>query len=178
MLVFCEDGRGKNPVRRTMRVQPDSFILEFTQPVDPATVTRPESYTGTSFTYIYQQKYGTPEIDPQPIVVTAATVQPDGKSVRLHCTGLRERYVHEFSALGVRLRGGEPVVNPTAYWTFVARHYGVASRPRIQCHTASNCFSAFPSSTLSSIAVLASLVYRGMMVAGASRCGKCIQRWK
>ena len=102
---------------RTMRVQSDGFILEFTQMIDPATAVLPQSYVGSSYTYIYQQKYGSPEIDPQPVVVTSATLLDDGRSVRLRCTGLRERYVHELSVPGVRSSGGEPLVNPTAYYT-------------------------------------------------------------
>ena len=70
---------------RAMRAQPDGFELEFTQPVDRATASRPESYIGSSYTYIYQQKYGSPEIDPQPVRVNEALVSEDGKSVQLRC---------------------------------------------------------------------------------------------
>jgi len=100
-----------------VRVQDDGFVLEFTKRVDPRTAVRPESYLGSSFTYIYQQKYGSPEIDPQPVVVTEVTLLADGKSVRLRCTGLRERYVHELHASGVRSRDDESIVNPIAYYT-------------------------------------------------------------
>lgn len=102
---------------REMRVQTDGFILEFTQPVDPATATKIESYTASSFTYTYQRTYGSQEIDPQPVVVTEARLLSDGKSVYLHCTGLRERYVHKFNVAGVRSETGRPVANPAAYYT-------------------------------------------------------------
>lgn len=102
---------------RTMRAQSDGFILEFTQPLDPATATSTASYAGLSYTYIYHQKYGSPEVDPQPVEVTGATLRPDGRSVRLRCTGLRRGYVHELSVTGVRARDGAPVANPTAYYT-------------------------------------------------------------
>jgi hypothetical protein len=102
---------------REMRAQPDGFILEFTKPLDAKTAADPASYSGSSFSYTYQQKYGSPEIDPQPIVITSATLLADGKSVQLHCTGLRERYVHELHVKGVRCRGGEPIANPAAYYT-------------------------------------------------------------
>lgn len=109
---------GKVPFEvQTMRAQPDGFILEFTQPVDPATATRAESYSGTSFTYIYQQKYGSPETNTQPFVISNLELLPDGKSVYLHCRGLRLRYVHELHVEGVRSRGGDSVVNPIAYYT-------------------------------------------------------------
>ena len=102
---------------RTMRAQPDGFILEFTQPIDPATATDPASYAGSSYTYIYQQKYGSPEVATEPVTVTSATVLPDGKSVRVRCSGLRERYVHELTVSGIRSRAGAAVANPTAYYT-------------------------------------------------------------
>ena len=67
--------------------------------------------------FTYQQKYGSPEIDPQPVVIASATLLPDGSSVRLRCTGLRERYVHELHVEGVRSHAGEAVVNPVGYYT-------------------------------------------------------------
>ena len=100
-----------------MRAQPSGFELEFTQPVDRATASRPDSYIGSSYTYIYQQKYGSPEIDPQPVTVNEAVVSEDGRFVQLRCTGLRERYVHELSVPGIRSPAGTPIANPTAYYT-------------------------------------------------------------
>ncbi len=102
---------------REMRLQPDGFILEFTAAVEPASATRLESYTGTRYTYIYQQKYGSPETDVQPLGITGATLLADGKSVHLRCANLRAGYVHELHVRGVRTPEGVSVVNPTAYYT-------------------------------------------------------------
>lgn len=102
---------------REMRAQSDGFVLEFTKPLDPTTAANPASYAGTSFSYIYQQKYGSPEVDPQPVVIASVTLLPDGKSVRLRCTGLRERFVHELDTRGVRSREGDAAVNPIGYYT-------------------------------------------------------------
>ncbi|MES2692561.1 MAG: hypothetical protein V4773_03740 [Verrucomicrobiota bacterium] len=102
---------------RTMRAQPDGFILEFTQPIDARAATDPKSYEGSSYTYTYQQKYGSPEIDPQPVVVTKAELMADGKSVRLVCTGLRKGFVHELSVNGIRSSKGAAVANPIGYYT-------------------------------------------------------------
>lgn len=109
---------------RTMRAEADGWTLEFTAPVDPVSAAAPASYAGSSYTYIYQQKYGSPEVDPQPVTVTRAEVLPDGKSVRLRCTGLRTGYVHELSVSGVRARSGAVVANPTAYYTLNRRPRG------------------------------------------------------
>ncbi|HEY1110820.1 MAG TPA: hypothetical protein VGE76_19360, partial [Opitutaceae bacterium] len=101
----------------SMRVRPDGWVLEFTHPIDAATAKRKESYAGTSYTYTYQRKYGSLEIDPQPVVVTAAEVLPDGKSVRLRCTGMRKGFVHRLATPGIRSRDGTPVANPVAHYT-------------------------------------------------------------
>jgi hypothetical protein len=102
---------------RAMRAQPDGFVLEFTKPIDVAAGALAESYAITSYTYLYQQKYGSPEIDPQPVVVREVTVSDDGTSVRLRGTGLRAGYVHELTASGVRSRDGEPLGHATGYYT-------------------------------------------------------------
>lgn len=101
----------------TMRVQPDGWLLEFTQPIDAASAQRIESYAGTSYTYTYQRKYGSLEIDPQPVVITAAELLPDGKSVRLRCTGMRKGFVHRLATPGIRSRDGAQVANPVAHYT-------------------------------------------------------------
>ena len=51
------------------------------------------------------------------MAITSATLLPDGLSVQLRCTGLRERYVHEIHVAGVRSRDGDAVVNPIGYYT-------------------------------------------------------------
>ena len=46
-----------------MRAKPDGFELTFTEPVDPATAADPKSYKLSTYTYIYQAAYGSPEVD-------------------------------------------------------------------------------------------------------------------
>jgi hypothetical protein len=106
---------------RTMRARPDGFVLEFTQPVDPTAAGRGESYTMKSYTYLYHEKYGSPEIDPLPVKVVAATVSDEGKTVRLRCEGLREGYVHELVAEGVRSASQAPLAHPAIYYTLNRR---------------------------------------------------------
>lgn len=102
---------------RTMKAQPDGFVLEFTAPLDAKAAAIPGSYAMSSYTYLYHQKYGSPEIDPQPVAITGAALLPDGRSVRLRCRGLRPGYVHELQVTGVRSAGGESVANPIGYYT-------------------------------------------------------------
>jgi hypothetical protein len=102
---------------RTMRAQPDGFLLEFTESLDRPAAARTEAYTMSSYTYLYHQKYGSPEIDVQPVRIVEATVLPDGRSVRLRCDGLREGYVHELTAAGVRAVSGSLLEHAAAYYT-------------------------------------------------------------
>ncbi|MED5330200.1 MAG: hypothetical protein VX916_02820 [Planctomycetota bacterium] len=86
-----------------MRVQPRGFELVFTLPVDEETATDLGSYSMTSYTYEYHADYGAPENDVQDVSITQA-VLVDDRTVRLTFDGLREGYVHELTASGVRHR--------------------------------------------------------------------------
>ncbi len=102
---------------REMRARPDGFELVFTGDVDPATAARAASYALKSYTYLYSSAYGSPEIDVRPLTVTSASVAEDRRSVRLKVEGLRELYVHELRAEGVRSAEGAALAHPDAYYT-------------------------------------------------------------
>ena len=102
---------------REMRAQPDGFELVFTTEVDPATAGRVASYALKSYTYLYSNAYGSPEIDAKPLVVSGVTVSADRRRVRLRIDGLRELYVHELRAGGVRSADGTALEYPDAYYT-------------------------------------------------------------
>jgi glucose/arabinose dehydrogenase len=102
---------------REMRAKPDGFELVFTTEVDPATAGRVESYALKSYTYLYSNAYGSPEIDSKPATVTGATVSADRRSVRLKVDGRRELHVHELRAEGVRSAAGAALEYPDAYYT-------------------------------------------------------------
>ncbi len=109
---------GKTPFEiHEMHAQPDGFELTFTQPVDPATAGKIDSYKLQTFTYIYQASYGSPEVDPTTPRITKVEVAADNKSVRLHVEGLQEGHVHDLTAAGVRSADGLPLLHPKAYYT-------------------------------------------------------------
>jgi hypothetical protein len=112
------DWTGRTPFEiLDVRAQPDGFRLRFTRPVDPERASRPESYVLQTYTYIYQQGYGSPEVDHTQPTVTAAEVAADGLSVRLRVQGLLQGHVHDFHLPGLTDRGGEPLVHDRAYYT-------------------------------------------------------------
>lgn len=111
------DWTGKVPFEiHEMRAQPDGFELTFTKPVDPATAGNPESYSMTTYTYIFQASYGSPQVDHTTPTLDKITVSPDNKSVRLHIKGLQEGHIHELHADGVRSADGLPLLHKEAYY--------------------------------------------------------------
>ena len=74
-------------------------------------------YEMNSYTVLYQATYGSDEIQKQDLVITSATVSEDGLRVRLAVNNLRELFVHELTALGIRSCDGKPLLHPHAYYT-------------------------------------------------------------
>jgi azurin len=109
---------GKTPFEiKTMKARPDGFELEFTQPVDKATAGDAASYSLTSFNYMYRREYGSPVIDNQPCTIKGIAVAEDGLSARLVVDGIREGYIHELKAEGVRNENKLPLLHAVGYYT-------------------------------------------------------------
>ncbi|MFQ5730880.1 MAG: hypothetical protein ACE5KM_02880 [Planctomycetaceae bacterium] len=109
---------GKVPFEiHEMRAKPDGFELTFTRPVDPKTAGDVKSYSMQTYTYIFQAKYGSPEVDHTKPTITRAAVSDDGKRVRLFVKGLKRGHVHELHANGVTSKAGVPLLHKEAYYT-------------------------------------------------------------
>ncbi len=103
---------------KTVRAEPDGFTLTFTAPVDPAAASDPASYSVGGFTYLYHRAYGSSPVERLACPVRKVVVAPDRLSVRLALACLREGYVHEIKAPGLRSAAGtEPLLHATAYYT-------------------------------------------------------------
>jgi hypothetical protein len=100
-----------------MEARPQGFRLGFTKPVDAASAQSAASYAIGSFTYIYQSRYGGDEVEKEAVPVERAEMAKDRMSVILSCGNLREGYVHELRAAGVRSAEGEPLLHPEAFYT-------------------------------------------------------------
>ena len=112
------DWTGKVPFEiLEMKAKADGFELVFTEPVDQQTVEALDSYKITTYTYIFQSAYGSPEVDHTQPTITKAVAGTDGKSVRLFVDGLQEGHVHELHSDGVRSKSGTPLLHPEAYYT-------------------------------------------------------------
>ncbi len=112
------DWTGKVPFEvKTITARPDGFNVTFTKPVDRDVATRPETYSLTTYTHIYQQGYGSPEVDHTTPTTTAATVSDDGLQVRLKIDGLVQGHVHDFDFERMRSQEDAPLLHSKAYYT-------------------------------------------------------------
>jgi len=112
------DWTGKTPFEvKEINARPDGFLVTFTQPVDPAIAGRRETYALTSYTHIYRQAYGSPEVDHTTPRVAGATVSADCLQVRLRVDGLVQGHVHDFDFQRVRSQQDAPLLHASAYYT-------------------------------------------------------------
>ncbi|MBQ15873.1 MAG: hypothetical protein CMJ65_01985 [Planctomycetaceae bacterium] len=109
---------GKMPFEiKELRARPDGFELVLTKPVDSSTAADTSSFAVNSYTYTYHATYGSNEILKKDLVIQSATVSADGYRIRLKIDGLRQMYVHEIHAPGLRSRDGLPLLHPAGYYT-------------------------------------------------------------
>ena len=112
------DWTGKVPFEiKEISARSDGFAVSFTKPVNVRIGSDPNSYKLTTYTHIYQQGYGSPEVDHTTPTVTKAVVSEDGKRVRLHVDGLVQGHVHDFDLEAVQSAGGESLLHRNAYYT-------------------------------------------------------------
>jgi hypothetical protein len=100
-----------------MRARSDGFELLFTKTVDAETAADPSAYAMTTYTYIYQSNYGSPEVDHTQPRITNIEVATDRRRVRIQVDQLQEGHVHELHLDGVRSSDGLPLLHPVGYYT-------------------------------------------------------------
>lgn len=109
---------GKTPFEiAKVEAKEDGFLVSFTQPVDRRSAADPASYSITDFTYKYHHIYGSPAVDQQERTVFRVELAPDGRSAKLLVEGLREGYINEINAAGVKSEKGLPLLHSTGYFT-------------------------------------------------------------
>ena len=112
------DWTGKVPFEvKQIYARPDGFLVTFTQPVNRDLASNPKSYALTTYTHIYQQGYGSPEVDHTTPEIVSAAVSDDGLQVRLIIDGLMQGHVHDFDFQQIRSAGGMKLVHVNAYYT-------------------------------------------------------------
>lgn len=99
-----------------VRALPTGFALETTQDVDAASAQAANAFTVASFRYEHHADYGCPEMDTQRLNVRAVRVVSP-RRIELDVDGLREGFVHELDAPGLRSQTGAPLLHPMCWYT-------------------------------------------------------------
>lgn len=103
---------------KQIKARANGFELEFTKPIDPTIAANPTTYQMKTFTHVYQQGYGSPEVDQTVPRVTQATLSDDGLKVELVVDGLVQGHVHDFYLPEMRsAQGEEKLLHTSAYYT-------------------------------------------------------------
>lgn len=102
---------------KEINATPSGFLMTFTKPVDPQIASQPDTYSLLTYTHIYQQGYGSPEVDHTVPTIQKAVVSDDGYQVRLVVDGLQQGHVHEFNLTPMRSADEESLVHVQAYYT-------------------------------------------------------------
>lgn len=102
---------------KTVKAMPDGFEIEFTEPVDAASVKDGASWKLSSFTYKYHHNYGSPVINEGSCPVKAIEVSRDRLKVRLVVDSLRLGYIHEIKAEGVLSSRRNTLLHNFGYYT-------------------------------------------------------------
>jgi hypothetical protein len=93
------------------------FRLAFTKPVNRELASNPANYQLKTFTHVYHQGYGSPEVDQTAPTATLATVSADGLSVDLEIPDRVQGHVHDFFLPEMRSAKKEKLVHASAYYT-------------------------------------------------------------
>ena len=102
---------------KTMTLTKTGFDLTFTKPLDPATLKAVDGFAMKSWTYMYESRYGGPEVDAQAEKASVESVSKDGKTVSLIVPDRRKGRVYELRINGAKTLDGEAVLHPEAFYT-------------------------------------------------------------
>jgi len=109
---------GKTPLDVSkMELQKDGFLFTFTAPLDPASLSGTQGFTGLSYTYTYQSKYGSPEMDSKDLKIDGVEISADRTQLHLKISNLRAGYVHELHLPDLKDATGQNLWHREAYYT-------------------------------------------------------------
>ena len=109
---------GKIPFEiKTIKVHPEGFLLEFTQPVNEVKAKMISSYKVTDFTYSYHHFYGSDVQNKENRDITDIYLSEDELSVLLKIDQFRKGYIYEIKALGILNKLDQPLLHNFGYYT-------------------------------------------------------------
>jgi len=95
----------------------DGFKITFSEPVDPAFVMGMSKTQVRAWTYIYQQGYGSPEVDAVNASITSAALTEDDTVLTIKLDKMTQGHVHHISLHDVETEDGKPLWHSDAYYT-------------------------------------------------------------
>jgi hypothetical protein len=98
-------------------VTSNGFMIRFTKSIDEEKAQDLTNYQVSTFTHIYHQGYGGPEVDQTKPTVTSVKLAEDGMSASISLSAMTKGHVHEFDLAKIRSRDGEELVHRHAYYT-------------------------------------------------------------
>jgi mono/diheme cytochrome c family protein len=96
LVQFVAEGSLPNGIQE-VRVHSAGFDLEFLHAIDPVQASQPDAYRVLGYTRVWQGDYATPDSQQHSVTVESATVQADGRTVRLQLATLRPGHVYDLS---------------------------------------------------------------------------------
>lgn len=100
-----------------IKAKADGFEVKLTQPADKQLAAELSTWTVSSFIYKHHAKYGSPVINVKELPVRLAKVSDDGMSIRLVVDSLREGYIHQINAGGLKSASGLPLLHTDGFYT-------------------------------------------------------------
>jgi hypothetical protein len=97
-----------------MHLTKKGFDLSFTEPVD---VKDTAQFRFSRYYYLYHKKYGSDQIDHQPVPVTDMSMSKDGKTVSLSLAELKPGYIYELKLGNILSKKGKPLQNKIICYT-------------------------------------------------------------
>ena len=112
------DWTGKTPFEiKEITVCPTGFHFEFTKPLDPESAKDLNNYAVLTYTHIYRQGYGSPEVDQTHPKPTSIQLADDRLSAVITLDQLTQGHVHEFDLSGIKAADGTELLHTKAYYT-------------------------------------------------------------
>ncbi|MEM7455301.1 MAG: hypothetical protein AAF456_13200 [Planctomycetota bacterium] len=102
---------------KEINATPAGFRVSFTKPLDKANSSDPAAWQLKTFTHIYQQGYGSPEVDQTTPTVTAVSISDDAMVAEIEVADRVQGHVHEFHLQALRSQDDEPLLHGDAYYT-------------------------------------------------------------
>lgn len=102
---------------KTVKANPDGFLIEFTQPVDRGLAADLSSYEITNFNYKYRARYGSPVIEKGSCPIRSVNISDDGLKVNVVVDSLKLGYIHEIKIHDVVSYAGKSLLHNVGYYT-------------------------------------------------------------